>query len=232
MALTILLLGLLFLSLVYSDNEEKVSYKNDPWLRLRMQEVGIPTWRDLRKKAGIERLTLQHIRQDQVKKLNLGQLTQLANALEWQIERLLEQCNLIKNKELNALRHECQRLHTEVKEQSSEITKDTRESIFHQLQSLLTNYPSLRQMVQTKPDLPAKNVISLLTPLDNLLNSWEYETIGQAWEAVEYSPQLHQADSSEIQPGERVYVRFVGYRNSSGIICPAKVSRTLPGGTV
>jgi hypothetical protein len=34
----------------------------------------------------------------------------------------------------------------------------------------------------------------------------------------------------DIQPGEAVYVRFVGYRDGETVLVPAKVSRTLPSG--
>ena len=101
-------------------------------------------------------------------------------------------------------------------------------------------------MAQAKPDLPAKNLTSLFTPLESLLKSWGYEPIGKPWEQVPYNPQLHQADTDDIEEGELVYVRFIGYcdrksndRNTAQItddtqqtqiLCPAKVSRTLPGG--
>ncbi|MBD2186518.1 XRE family transcriptional regulator, partial [Planktothrix sp. FACHB-1375] len=51
---------------------------------------------------------------------------------------------------------------------------------------------------------------------------------GQVWEQVPYNPQLHQADVNDIAEGELVFVRFVGYKNGSRILCPAKVSRTRP----
>ncbi|NEQ27289.1 MAG: XRE family transcriptional regulator, partial [Microcoleus sp. SIO2G3] len=84
--------------------------------------------------------------------------------------------------------------------------------------------------ITVKPDLPAKNIVSLFTPLDNLIETWGYERIGQAWEQVSYNPQLHQADASDIEVGELVYIRFIGYKEGERILCPAKVSRTLPGG--
>lgn len=127
------------------------------------------------------------------------------------------------------LRRECSRLRETIKQQKAEITADFQDSTFQDLQSLLTNYPSIRPMIEAKPNLPAKNLVSLLTPLDNLLENWGYEAIGQAWEQVSFNPQLHQADSDEIAEGDLVYIRFVGYRNGDKIICPAKVSRTLPG---
>lgn len=132
--------------------------------------------------------------------------------------------------EVEALQQECLRLRAQLQQQSDELTDVLQESMFRQLQTLFTNYPSVCQMVQVKPNLPAKNLTSLFTPLDNLLESWNYETIGSAWQQVPYNPQLHQPDSADIAEGELVYVRFVGYQNGNRILCPAKVSRTLPGG--
>jgi molecular chaperone GrpE (heat shock protein) len=131
-------------------------------------------------------------------------------------------------KEIEELRQECLRLREQLQQQSSQVTADLQNSNFSQLQSLLTNYPSVRQMVKAKPDLPAKNLISLFIPLDNMLKSWGYEPIGSPWEQVPYNPQLHQADTDDMTEGELVYVRFVGYRDGSRILSPAKVSRTLP----
>jgi hypothetical protein len=112
-----------------------------------------------------------------------------------------------------------------------ELTTELQHSTFEQLQALLTNYPSVRQLVQVKPDLPAKNLTSLFTSLDNLIESWGYKAIGQVWEQVSYNPQLHQPDAGDIEAGELVYIRFVGYRDGEHILCPAKVSRTLPAGS-
>ncbi len=132
--------------------------------------------------------------------------------------------------EIEALRTECLQLRETLQRQGIELKHEFQYSTFQQLQTLLTNYPSLRQLLQVKPELPAKNLISLLTPLDNLIESWDYEAIGQVWEKVSYNPQLHQADTSDIEVGELVYVRFVGYRKGERILAPAKVSRTLPAG--
>ena len=98
-----------------------------------------------------------------------------------------------------------------------------------QLHSLLTSYPTVRAIVKTKPNLPAKNLVALFKPLDNLLANWGIETIGKPWEKAPYNPQLHQSDSQDIEEGELVYIRFIGYRQGDRILSPAKVSRTLPG---
>lgn len=132
--------------------------------------------------------------------------------------------------EIAALQQQCSQLREQLQQQKTQLTADFQEATFEQIQTLLTNYPSAQKMAQAKPDLPAKNLIALFTPLENLLQSWGVESIGCAWEQVVYDPQLHQADEVDITVGERVYIRFVGYRQGDRILCPAKVSRTLPGG--
>jgi molecular chaperone GrpE (heat shock protein) len=125
---------------------------------------------------------------------------------------------------------QCQRLREELKQQSQQLKADFLNETFTQLQTLLTNYPTVEKMALAKPDLPAKNIVSLFTSLNNLVASWGYTTIGETWEQVNYNPQLHQADSDDIQEGDLVYIRFIGYQDGVRVLYPAKVSRTLPGG--
>jgi molecular chaperone GrpE (heat shock protein) len=125
---------------------------------------------------------------------------------------------------------QCQRLREELKQQSQQLQTDFQTETFTQLQTLLTNYPTVKKMALAKPDLPAKNLVSLFTSLDNLITNWGYTVIGETWEQVNYNPQIHQADSDDIQEGDLVYIRFIGYQNGDQVLYPAKVSRSLPGG--
>lgn len=133
-----------------------------------------------------------------------------------------------KDKEIAQLKQQCARLRTELEKRSLQTTKDLKQDFFTKLQTLLANYPSAIKMAQHKPDLPAKNLVALFTPLGNLLSDWGYETIGEPWQELTYNPRLHQADSDDIKEGDTVYIRFVGYRYEDNILCPAKVSKTLP----
>ncbi|TAF08881.1 MAG: molecular chaperone GrpE, partial [Nostocales cyanobacterium] len=125
---------------------------------------------------------------------------------------------------------QCQRLREELKQQSQQLKTDFKNETFTQLQTLLCNYPTVKKMALAKPDLPAKNLVSLFTSLDNLITNWGYTVIGETWEQVNYNPQIHQADSDDIQESDLVYIRFIGYQNGDQVLYPAKVSRTLPGG--
>ncbi|MDB9373904.1 nucleotide exchange factor GrpE [Nodularia sphaerocarpa] len=133
-------------------------------------------------------------------------------------------------KQIQDLEVQCQRLREELKQQSQELRNDFQAESFTQLQTLLSNYPTVKKMALANPDLPAKNIVSLFTSLDNLISSWGYTSIGETWERVNYHPQLHQADSDDIAEGELVYIRFIGYQDGDKILYPAKVSRSLPGG--
>jgi molecular chaperone GrpE (heat shock protein) len=125
---------------------------------------------------------------------------------------------------------QCQRLREELKQQSQQLQTDFQQETFTQLQTLLSNYPTVKKMALAKPELPAKNLSSLFTSLDSLITNWGYTAIGETWKQVNYNPQLHQADSDDIQEGELVYIRFIGYQNGDKVLYPAKISRTLPGG--
>ncbi|MBS9389747.1 MAG: molecular chaperone GrpE [Dolichospermum sp. WA123] len=131
---------------------------------------------------------------------------------------------------LKDLEIQCQRLRDDLKQQSQQLQTDFQQETFTHLQILLSNYPTVKKMALAKPELPAKNLISLFTSLDNLITNWGYTAIGETWEQVNYNPQLHQADSDDIQEGELVYIRFIGYQDGDKVLYPAKISRTLPGG--
>ena len=224
----------LVLSLMGTDSQtkEKVHSQIEQVLRDRLSQLGIPTWQALQQKSGLTPHSLRRVRRGEIGQLKLNELQQLAAALNWSLEEMLHIFGISSTSatEIEQLRQQCLRLREELQQQASQLRTDERDSTFEQLQTLLTNYPTARIMVQSKSDLPAKNLVALFTPLENLLKSWGYEPIGTPWEQVPYDPQLHQPDADDIAVGELVYIRFVGYRDGDRILSPAKVSRTLPPG--
>ena len=167
-----------------------------------------------------ESLTREHSSLQQELQQQKEQLTQDYLQLQQELQQQKEQ-----------LTQQCLHLQQELQTQEARLATNLRHAMFQQLQTLLTNYPSASKIAQLKPELPAKNLTLMLTPLDNLIQSWGYEVIGNVWEQTTYDPQLHQSDVPDIQPGEPVYIRYVGYRDGDTILCPAKVSRSLPGAT-
>ena len=134
----------------------------------------------------------------------------------------------IERADVNELRQQCRRLQAQLQTQEEQAIAQSRLDTFEALQSLLIGYPSAAKMVGSQPEFPARHLMAMLTPLDHLLNQWGYERIGQPWDSVSFDPRLHQPDEEDVSLGDSVYVRFVGYRQGDRILCPAKVSRTLP----
>lgn len=132
--------------------------------------------------------------------------------------------------EIAQLQQECARLRHKLQQQSQKLRADFQNNTFYQLETLLTNYPTVRQVVQEHPDFRAKNILPLFNSLDKVLANWGYEAIGSPLAQVPYNPQLHQSDDRDITIGEKVYIWFVGYqdRKLEHIISPAVVSRNLP----
>lgn len=236
----LMILGGTFLVIVYIHSRSKIiephSLKYDQILMSRLNKLGMVSFVSLQQKTNLTALQMHQLRSGELALLQLKDLTKLAKALDWTIEELLENfgfADLFPSKallelETKELREQCLQLREALQNQSVELTTDFRYSTFHQLQILLTSYPSLQQLIKAKPNVLAKNLIFLFSPIDNLLEKWGYEKIGQVWEQVAYNPKLHQADASDIEAGEMVYIRFVGYRDREKILCPAKVSRNLP----
>ncbi len=237
-----LAVGGIFLILVYayaaSDAGDAIEFKYDTILRERMNQLNIVDWQDLGEKAGLSRFGVRLVRQGDVGKLTVDQLRRLATVLNLNFQEFdrtllalpLSTTITTNPSEIEELKQQCFRLREELQQQKTQLTADFRRATFEQLQTLLTNYPAARKMAEAKPDMPAKNLSALFTPLENLLSSWDFETIGLAWEQVSYNPQLHQPDVEDITEGELVYIRFVGYRDGEQILAPAKVSRSLPVG--
>ncbi len=106
--------------------------------------------------------------------------------------------------------------------------EELRTQLFEHLRFMLINYPSARYRAEQDPQMKASQVVALFRPLDTLLANWGYEPIGTVGETVGYDPQLHEPDQPDVNPLDPVYIRYVGYRKGPRILCPARVSRTLP----
>ena len=236
----VLCVGLISTAIVVTnsgtDTEETTSLPYDKLLRDRMSALGISSWVALRDLSGLTPRAVLQVRKGKLGRLRFEELQRLTQALEWTQGELLEVFGISvspparkPSPEWEQLQQECQRLRQQLGQQKQQA-QDFRETTFGELQTLLINYPTAYKMAQAQPDLLAKNFSTLFFPLENLMQQWGCEPIGSAWEQVSFNPQLHQPDTEEIEIGESVYIHFVGCRQGEEILCPAKVSRTLPVG--
>ncbi|MGY2765834.1 transcriptional regulator with XRE-family HTH domain [Thermostichus sp. MS-CIW-26] len=203
---------------------------HDALLRNLMQNAGITAWKELRKRAKLGQGALNALRNGQAEKLKLADLDRVATVLGVPLLSLIQDFGTTDTPfpEFQETLQEVQRLRKQLETQEKHLRHQMQTELVEKLKPLLIQYPTLQQVVERRPDYPAQQVLALLASLGNLLEDWQLEPIGQVWQQVAYDPESHQADEDDIQVGEPVYVRFVGYRARDQVLVRAKVSRTLP----
>ena len=167
-------------------------------------------------------------------------------ALQEEIEITSDQLELTQNKYFNSkqdfeqqatnyqdkiaqLEFKNKRLNNKIEQLPKVLQGNWQKESIDLLQELLISYPTAKLMVELKHNLPPKNILALLKPLELLLEQWGVETIGQPWKKVPYNPNIHECGEENISQGELVYIRWVGYYQGDKVLLPAKVSRKLPG---
>jgi molecular chaperone GrpE (heat shock protein) len=128
------------------------------------------------------------------------------------------------------LQAEYQLLLDRLERQKQDLRSQLIREAVQQIESLILQLPSAIYAAQQNPQLPAKNILPLLRPLDALLQKWEVIAIGAVGEQIAYDPQEHelmdQAMDQEqaIAVGDRVLVRYVGYKFGDRLLHRARVA--------
>jgi hypothetical protein len=89
-------------------------------------------------------------------------------------------------------------------------------------------WPTAVAAVEKNPEIPATKLLNLVKPVNELLKQWAVEAIGTVGAAIDYAPQFHQLLDGEAEPGDLVWVRYVGYRQGEKLLYRAKVSPKAP----
>lgn len=128
------------------------------------------------------------------------------------------------------LQAEYQLLLDRLEQQKQDMRSQLIREAVQQIESLILQLPSAAYAAKQNPQLPAKNILPLLRPLDALLQQWEITAIGAVGEQITYDPQEHelmdQAMEQAIAVGDRVLVRYVGYKFGDRLLYRARVSAT------
>lgn len=132
--------------------------------------------------------------------------------------------------QLTQLQAECDRLQTQLTQQQAQLFHQFQRDSLYTLEIWLKTWPKVVAAVQgERPDLPAKNILSLLQPLHQLLQTWGVETIGTIGAVLPFDPweqELQPAPSEgNPQPGDPVTVKLPGYRHQGALLHRAIVTR-------
>ncbi len=122
------------------------------------------------------------------------------------------------------LQEECARLRSQLEIQRQELQQEFQRDSLQVLESWLVQWPTAARAAREKPDLPAERLLPLLRPVEQLLQQWGVEAIAAVGAEVAYDPKEHQLMEGTAEPGDRVKVRYTGYRQGDNLLYRAKVS--------
>jgi len=209
-------------------------------LRVHMERVGLPSFQALSTAARVSRTQIRHLRQGQLQKMTVETLVKLSECLQisWfelvnefmaaspKIAAQHEVCapSVSTPESLQALRQEYDRLQGQLTTQADQLEQEFQRQTIQTLESLLLQWPTAAYAAQQNPQAPAVRLLPLLRPLDQLLQAWGIEAIAPVGSEVEYDPKLHQLMDGQAAIGDRVRVRYTGYRQGLTLLYRAKVS--------
>ncbi|MBW4575753.1 MAG: helix-turn-helix domain-containing protein [Aphanothece sp. CMT-3BRIN-NPC111] len=200
---------------------------NHPLQQL-MQRVGVSSFKALSRKAGVSERQVRRLRLGQVSQMRMETLLKISQALQVPITELLATFSEIKlGEELDAqaaLKQEYQRLQAQIKQLRESLMQEFQQASLQVLESWLLQWPTAAYAAQQNPQLPAVRLLALVRPVDQLLQQWGVEAIASVGEEVSYDPRQHQLMQGTAQEGDRVKVRYTGYRQGDKLLYRAKVS--------
>jgi transcriptional regulator with XRE-family HTH domain len=201
-----------------------------------IKQAGIPSLKALGRVASVSERQILRLRRGEVKEIRVSVLTKLSQALNVSVDELVigfsdSTDNLKQNnqndllKRIAQLEHEYLFLQQQFEQQKESLKQEFQQESLQVLESLFVQLPTAARACRENPQLPAANILPLvLKPLERLQQQWGVETIASVGEEVSYDPQFHQLLDGTAQPGQKVKVRYVGYRQGEKLLMRAKVS--------
>lgn len=214
---------------------------NRKLLQNLMQQVNIADIDELSRLANVARLQLIRIQRGLILNISLGTIAKIAQTLKISVDSLLQtfveqsppavtvsqSSPVSPSKDADALRacrQEYQKLQQEMAQQQDALQAEFQTASLETIESWLLQWPTAATAVRQNPQLPATRLLSLVEPVEQLLEQWNVETIASVGEELAYDPQHHQLMKGIAQPGELVKVRYVGYKQGDKLLYKAKVS--------
>lgn len=215
-------------------------------LRQLMQAKGIASFRILSETAQLSRRAVDTIRKGRAETLKYQDLDRLSQILQIPLPEFMQTfCSVpvaesvnetaaelaakqsanLADSDIEALKAEYHRLQQQMQTQRQTLRTEFEQETLQHIESWLLQWPTAAHAAQQNPTVPARNLLPLLRPLEDLLKKWGLTAIAQVGEIVAYDPQVHQLiEGDGVAVGDRVVVRYVGYRQGEKLLYRARVS--------
>lgn len=192
-----------------------------------MKRAGLSSFRELSRQAGVSRWQVQQLRVGEVLQMRLENLQKLSKTLQMSLTELLAVFDALDEedsdqRQTRSVQEEYDRLRTQVLEQRESLMQEFQHSSLETIESWLKQWPKAVYAVQQNPNLPASNILPLVSPIEQLLQKWGVEAIASVGSQVPYDPRFHQLQG-RAEPGESVLVVGPGYRQGEKLLHRAEV---------
>jgi transcriptional regulator with XRE-family HTH domain len=210
-----------------------------PKLQNLIQQVGISSLKALSRVTGVSERQILRLRRGEVEQMRVEVLIKLSQALKLSLDELIttfSQQNLSPNpqsplpnreelcKRIADLEGEYLRLQGQIAQQSDKLQQQFQQESLQLLESFLVQFPTAAQKARENPQLPAVNILPLIQkPLEKLLQAWGVEIMENVGDELPYKPQFHQLIRGNAQPGDKVKVQNVGYRQGEKLLYRVRV---------
>ncbi|HEY9861132.1 MAG TPA: helix-turn-helix domain-containing protein [Candidatus Obscuribacterales bacterium] len=209
-------------------------------LQRLMQQVGVSSFKALSQKANVSEWQVRQLRQGQAAQMRVAALLKLSQALQISLPELLSsfsqslepdvspvptsggQATL--EAELAAVKLEYDRSQSQLAQQRKALWQEFQQATLQTIESWLLQWPTAAYAAQQNPQAPAVRLLPLLRPVETLLQEWGVKAIAEVGTELPYDPTQHQLMEGTAQPGDRVRVRYTGYRHGEKLLYRAKVS--------
>lgn len=204
-----------------------------------MEECEICSFRELSKISGVSELQLYRLLHGLIYKMQLETLLKLSQTLKVPLSKLISlftETNIeVETAEVKvvsqnqstesdeSLKEEYQYLRQQMEQQREVLMAEFQQSSINVLEPWLIQWPTAYAMAKKNPKLPALKLLPLVNPVVQLLKNWGLETIGSVGEEIPFNPILHKLSEGAAKDGDRVKVRYIGYRKGEKILYRALV---------
>ncbi len=200
-------------------------------LQQLMQRVGISSFKALSRCSGVSQRQLKRIRTGEISQMRPQDLIFLSKALKVPVSELWSNFSTVEfnwatesEKASSALQQEYERLQAQLEQQRESLMQEFQQQSLQVLESWLLQWPTAAYAAQQNPQVGAVKLLPLLRPVEQLLQQWGVEAIAPVGEEIPYDPQVHQLIEGTASAGDRVKVRYTGYRHGDRLLFRAKVS--------
>jgi DNA-binding Xre family transcriptional regulator len=190
-----------------------------------MQQVGISSFNQLAKTAGVSRWQVQQLRQGNIRQMRVENVEKLAKALQVPVGEILSAFGIGEPASSSvAVEQEYRRLQAQLEQQRDSLWQEFQQACLQTLETWMIQWPTAAYAAQQKPDLPAVRLLPLVKPVENLLQTWGLEAIETVGSEVPFDPHRHQLMEGTANAGDLVKIRYIGYQQGDKLLYRAKVS--------